>query len=243
MPRSSFPLVNDRANSNLKFPLTQVRDPSNGDFNNWNACYPGPNMRWTNTGTITIDGIEWYDDAHLTMRGDPTEQSGGNYATIGLNTGANHDCNALWKCDPIDATERQVRGLYFINYTNGVKFRPRISGVALQYSKQDGATKYYDLGYKRSYNVWDKRGDLGYEGVNSNNSFWGVARKGKYGDPFHDPEYRLSGVLFHFETTWKSGSPIDCNVYIKNLRFITDAKQQGTPYYNNNYRIWGWDVK
>lgn len=225
------------------FPLTQVRDPrSSGGFHNWNACEPGPNMRWSNPGAITIGGNSWKSDSTLDMYGNPTSNSG-DYTTLRLNTGSNHDCNALWKCESRDATERQVRGLYFINYTNGAKFRPRVSGVALQYSTSSGLTKYYDLGYRGSYNVSNKDGGLGYEGTETSNYFWGVGVKGKYGDPFHDPNYCLSGVLFHFETTFKTGSAVNCDVYIKGLRFITDAKQQSAPYYNNHYRVWGFKVK
>ena len=225
------------------FPLTQVRDPnSSGGFNTWNACYPGPGMKWSNPGDITIGGTKWSSDTTLDMYGDPTLNSG-NYTTLRLNTGANHDCNAVWKCEPRDATERQVRGLFFVNYTNGAKFTPRVSGVALQYSTSSGLTKYYDLGYRGSYNVFNRDGDLGYQGTSTSNSFWGVAATGKHGDPFHDPDYRLSGVLFHFETTWKSGSAVNCDVYIRGLRFITDGKQLSTPYYNNHYRVWGWAVK
>ena len=230
--------------ANLTFPLTQVRDPSSsGGFHNWNACNPGPNMKWSNPGAITIGGNKWNSDATLSMYGNPTEDTGGDYTTLRLNTGANHDCNALWKCEPRDATERQVRGVFYKNYTNGVKFRPRVSGVALQYSTSSGLTKYYDLGYKGNYKTHSRYGDIGYEGTSTSNYFWAVGARGHYDNPFHDPQYRLSGVLFHFETTWKSGSSANCDVYIKGLRFITDAKQQSTPYYNNHYRVWGWSAK
>lgn len=229
--------------ANETYPLTQVKDPSNsGGFHNWNACVPGPGMKWSNPGAITIGGTKWSSGATLEMYGDPTLSSG-NYTTLRLNTGANNDCNAVWKCEPRDATERQVRGLFFVNYTNGAKFKPRVSGVALQYATSSGLTKYYDLGYRGSYNVYNRDGDLGYQGTTMNNYFWGVGVKGKYGDPFHDPDYRLSGVLFHFETTWATGSAVNCDVYIKGLRFITDAEQQSVPYYNNLYRVWGWQVK
>ena len=223
-----------------EFPLHQNKNPQGANISSWPKCYPGPNMKWTDPGDITVQGTKWSSDSHLSMSGDPVAGT----ATIKLNTGANHDCNALWYCDKSDATERLVRGIYFKTWTNNVKFRPRISGVALQYKHANGAVKYFGLNYRGKWYTSYGDGSLGYEGTDQNHHFTAVGAPGQTdGSTFHDKDFVFSGVLFHYETTFKTGSAIWCDTYVKDLRFITDGNTNANPTYNNKYRVWGWRVK
>ena len=221
------------------FKLHRSIDPAK--ISNWSneaQVYPGYSMSWSNPGDVSIQGKTWKSDVSLTMSGDPTSSTN---ARIMLNTGANHDCNALWSTPKEYISERLVRGVYFKNYTNQAKFRPRISGVALQYKNLSGGTKYVGLGYRGTYYTLKSTENLGYEGGTSTNDFYGVANLNTTdGNVFDDINYMLSGVLFHFETTWKSGSAVDCSVWINTLRFITQSNvQHASIYYNEKYRIWG----
>ena len=226
-----------------EFPLHQNKNPQ-GDSNiaSWPKCYPGSSMKWSNPGDLTIQGTKWTGDTPLTMSGDPVAGT----ATIRLNTGANHDCNALWSCDYDKASERLVRGIYFNTWTNEAKFRPRISGVALRYSPANGSGRWKDFGlfYRDKWYTSYGDGSLGYEGANRNHHFTAVGAPGQSdGSTFHNKDYVLTGVVFHYETTFKTGSAIDCDTYVSNLRFITDGSTNANPTYNNNYRVWGWRVK
>lgn len=225
-----------------EFLLHQNKNPQ-GDSNigNWPKCYPGSSMKWTDPGDINIQGTKWSSDSHLSMGGDPVAGK----ATISLNTGANHDCNALWSCDKSDATERLVRGIHFKTWTNAAKFRPRISGAALQYKNANtGSVKYFGLNYRETWYTSYGDGSLGYEGTDQNHHFTAVgAPWANDGSPFHNKDFVLSGVLFHYETTFKTGSAIWCETYVKDLRFITDGNTNANPTYNNKYRVWGWRVK
>ena len=111
-----------------------------------------PNVHATNgwtsydngKGEYTVQGKKWPNDARMQFYGDPTTKlnDGNNWAYMKLNTGANHDCNIFWGSNDVyKNTERQVRGIYFRHHTNGAKFRPRITGVALRYSRSNGAIK------------------------------------------------------------------------------------------------------
>ena len=60
----------------LEFPLVQVANPDNGGFHNWNATYPGPNMRWTNPGDVKVNGTTWSGDTNIDASGDPTTSDG-----------------------------------------------------------------------------------------------------------------------------------------------------------------------
>jgi len=209
------------------------------DYRNEPQVWPGQYMSWSNPGDVTIQGTKWSSDANLTMTGDPTSATN---AVIKLNTGANHDCNALWSCPKDYATERLVRGVFFRNYTNKATFRPRISGVALQYKKADGTTRYSGLGYRSNYYTEDKGGELNYEDGYSTNEFWavGYGQNHEDGSPWDETDWMFSGVLFHFETTWKMGSAEDCIVWINSLRPITQGNIQPVHiWYGNKWRIWG----
>ena len=238
--------------ANLALSCTQVLDPRGylSAIESGRQLYPAQSgNRWlswnSGSGKFRIQNHEWGNDARLDVSGDPTSSSGGR---IRLNTGANHDCNCFWGApDNNSAHERQVRGIYFKHYTNGAKFRPRITGVALQY--QDGRNvRWVGLrdrwNAKGDYCMYNSGGTLPYEGTSTSNYFWGVAKRGTYdGNLFHTNNWRWSGVLFHYETTWKSGSAINCDVYIKNLRPILDAGTSDTPYYNHKFRVWGYEYK
>lgn len=232
--------------------LPRVIDPSRaiGSIESGPQVYPALSgnawKTWSSgNGKFKIQNHEWGNDAQLHCTGDPTSSSGGR---IRLNTGANHDCNCFWGApDDNSAYERQVRGIFFKHWTNGAKFRPRITGVALQY--QDGRNVRW-VGLRDRWNakgdacLYNSGGTLPYEGTSTSNYFWGVSKRGTYdGNMCHTSNWRWSGVLFHYETTWKSGGAIDCDVYIKNLRPILDAGQSDTPYYNDKRRVWGFNYK
>nr|BDD46402.1 hypothetical protein 1 [Pelagibacterales bacterium] len=224
--------------------LYQCRSPNNGAISYNKPVFPGPNSGWTTwdkgQGKYTIQGKTWDNDAKLQWaNSDPTSNSWGY---LKLNTGANHDCNAFWGCSPRDGTERLVRGVYFKHHTNGAKFRPRITGVALRYANPSNNQLYhFGLTYRGAYYDYDRGGTLPYEGTSTSNWWYGVAAKSGMpdGDWFHNSNLVWTGVLFHFETTWKSGGATDCIVYIKELRSIIDSNKNSTPSYNNKYRVWG----
>lgn len=229
----------------IEMRLHQNLDPSSSSPERLAQVYPAydkSKMAWSTPGQRTVNGVTWKNDATLQCSGDPTESSG---AVLQVNTGANHDMNALWSCGRDDTTERLVRGVYFRNCTNGAKFRPRITGVALVYRHDNNGEWYQGLQYRS--NRYDYHADgigLNYEGTSTGNYYWGVAKKQQSGtEPFHNHLMRLSGVLFHVETTWKSGGAEDCKVYIDRLRFITDGDTYPSPTYYDNYRIWGMQVK
>ena len=213
---------------------------SYSDWTNANKTYPAPgHMSWKHVGDVTIQGTKWKGDTTITASGDPTSN---NKASLGINTGANHDANVLWLGTGSYATERQVRGIYFRTYTNQAKFRPRITGVALRYMDMRGNIYYHGLHYRSDAYEHSTGGSLNYEGGDSSHYYWGVGKTGQTdGAHFHQDKV-LQGVLFHMETTWKSGSAEWCYCYIWNLRFICDAKQQSSPYYNNLHRVWGVNV-
>ncbi len=226
------------------FPLVQVKNPynmSSSDWTNANQTYPAQgHMEWKQVGDVNIQGKTWSGDTTISASGDPTSSS---RASLGINTGANHDANVLWSCSPSKATERQVRGVYFRTYTNQTKFRPRISSVALQYTASNNAISYVGLNYRDANYTHSSGGSLNYEGGDTSHYWWGVGNCSMPdGDPYHQDK-RLTGVLFHMETTWKSGSAVDNWCYVSNLRFICDAKRDSTPYYNNHYRMWGLKVQ
>lgn len=230
----------------LTFPLVQVKDPntlsaSASGWSNQNGVHPVPgHMDWKHVGDVTIQGKKWSGDTTISASGDPTTSK---KASLGINTGANHDANVLWLGTGSYATERQVRGIYFRTYTNQAKFKPRISGVALRYINSRGAIYYHGLHYRSDGYEHSTGGSLNYEGGDSLHEYWGVGKTNSTdGAHFHNPDMKLQGVLFHMETTWKTGSAEWCYCYIYNLRFICDAKQQSSPYYNNLYRVWGVDV-
>nr|BDD46135.1 hypothetical protein 34 [bacterium] len=234
--------------SKLPFALPRVITPVNNKSatENQPAVYPGPNTGWTSwdsgSGEFWIQEQSWKNDAKLQCSGDPTSTSN---AVVKLNTGANHDCNCFWGSNsPEKCTERNVRGLYMRIYTNGAKFQPRISCAAL---------RYYDLSNGRYYNYGLARDKVGtlcvhssgtwpYFGTDSTNYWYGVAlTTSLYGDEnsAHNTNRVWVGCLFHYESTWKTGSAVDCNVYINRLRPIFDAGREPNPVYNNRHRVWG----
>lgn len=227
----------------VKLGLYQCKNPSNAAVARNNPVFPGPNSGWTTynngSGKYTIQGSTWNNDARLEWaNSDPTSSSWGY---LKLNTGANHDCNAFWGCAPRDGTERLVRGVYFKHHTNGVKFRPRITGVALRYANPNtNATFHYGLTYRGTNYTSSTEGTLPYEGTSTSNWWYGVGATNKSDNPyFNDPNLVWTGVLFHYETTWKSGSAADCIVYIKELRPIICSSTSSSPSYNDKYRVWG----
>ena len=225
------------------FPLVQVKNPSNMSYSDWtnaNRTYPAPSMNWTHVGDVTVQGKKWSGDTPITASGDPTSSS---KASLGIMTGANHDANVLWLGTGSNCTERQVRGIYFRTYTNQSKFRPRISGVALRYMASNGAIYYHGLNYRNDDFTHSKGGSLNYEGGDSSHHYWGVGKTNSTDGAYFHQDKVLQGVLFHMETTWKTGSAEWCYCYIWNLRFICDAKRESAPYYNNHYRMWGVSVK
>jgi hypothetical protein len=226
------------------FPLVQVKDPigmSYSDWTNTNQTYPAPgHMDWKHVGDVNVQGTKWKGDTTISASGDPTTNKP---ASLGINTGANHDANVLWLGTGVNCTERQVRGIYFRTYTNGAKFRPRISGVALRYMAPNGAIYYQGLHYRSNGYEHSSGGSLNYEGTDSSHEWWGVAKSGTNdGNNFHQDKV-LQGVLFHMETTWKSGASVWNYCYVWNLRFICDSKRESNPNYNNQYRVWGWSAK
>jgi hypothetical protein len=226
-----------------EFPLIRVKSPYNTSWGSVPRLYPSNNssgMAWSNPGDVTIQGKKWSGDTPITASGDPTSSS---RASLGIMTGANNDANTLWSCSDTKATERQVRGVYFRTYTNQSRFRPRISGVALQYKSSNGQTSYCGLNYRTADYTRDHGGSLNYEGGDSLHDWWGIGSYGMPdGTPFHQDK-KLSGVLFHMETTWKTGSAEWCYCYVYDLRFICDAGQGSNPVYNDKHRIWGFNVK
>lgn len=223
----------------IDFPLVKVTNPSNVTYNGWtdaNRAYPAPVMEWKHVGDVTVQGTKWTGDTPITASGDPTTNKP---AQLTINTGANHDANVLWLGAGSNCTERQVRGIYFRTYTNEAKFRPRITGVALRYMASNGAIYYHGLNYRSTDYTHSKGGSLNYEGGDSSHYYWGVAATGQSdASSFHHDKV-LQGVLFHMETTWKSGGAENCTCYIWNLRFICDARQNSAPFYNETYRMWG----
>jgi hypothetical protein len=219
-----------------EFPLYKE---TNSSLENQNNVYPGYPMSWVHKGKTTIQGKNWDGDSTLQCSGDPTMSQ--SWASIKLNTGSNHDCNVVWQTS--NPTEQQVRGVYFRHHTNGAKFRPRISGVAMQYRSSSNAIKYVGLHYRETNYSKQSGGTIPYEGTGTSNAWWGVADcTMPDGDPYHNG-WRWSGVLFHFETTFKTGSAVDCIAYINRLRPICDGAKNATPSYNNKYRQWGVMVK
>ena len=227
----------------IDLPLVQVKDPigmSYSDWTNSNRAYPTPDMSWKHVGDVTVQGKKWSGDTTITAGGDPTTNKP---ASLGINTGANHDANVLWLGTGSLATERQVRGVYFRTYTNGAKFRPRISGVALRYMDSRGNIYYTGLNYRSSDYTHSSGGSLNYEGTDSSHYWWGIGNCSMPdGDPYHQDKV-LQGVLFHMETTWKSGGAEWCYCYVWNLRFICDSQRDSNPNYNNKYRMWGVTAK
>lgn len=230
-----------------RLPLFQCKAPNNGAISYNNPVFPGKNYGWTTwnsgSGEYTVQGVKWKNDAKLDWaNSDPTSNSWGY---LKLNTGANHDCNAFWGCSPSDGTERLVRGVYFKHHTNGAKFRPRITGVALRYANPNtNAIYHYGLTYRGNYFTYAREGTLPYEGTSTSNWWYGVGKYSTNDNPyFHDRSLVWTGVLFHFETTWKSGGAEDCIVYIKELRPIIDGNTNSTPSYNNKYRVFGTKIK
>ena len=228
----------------LTFPLAKVESPYNTNWSNTPKLYPSNDaskMSWKHKGDVTIQGKKWSGDTTINASGDPTSSS---RASLGINTGANHDANVEWLCAGSDATERNVRGVYFNTYTNQSKFRPRISGVALRYLTTSGSLYYHGLHYRSDGYEHSTGGSLNYEGGDSLHNYWGVGKTNSTdGAHFHNKNMLLTGVLFHMETTWKTGSAEWCYCYVYNLRFIFDAGTSSTPTYNNKYRIWGITVK
>ena len=231
----------------LTYPLEQVKSPYNIDYGGWTnrkGLYPSNDasaMSWKHKGDVNIQGKKWSGDTTITASGDPTTNKP---ASLGINTGANHDANVEWLCAGTNATERQVRGVYFRTYTNEAKFRPRISGVALRYLTTSGALYYHGLHYRSDGHEHSSGGSLNYEGGDSSHYYWGVGKTNSTdGAHFHDKNKVLTGVLFHMETTWKSGSAVWCWCYVWNLRFIFDGGRGSSPNYNNKYRMWGVDVR
>lgn len=230
----------------LELPLHQNIDPFKDSAFYLAQTYPavGKNdqMAWSTPGQQTIQGDTWKNTTNLDCSGDPTSRDG---AALRVNTGANQDMNALWECSRDQTSERMVRGVWFKNWTNGAKFRPRITGVALVYRHDNNGRWYQGLQYRSNrYDYHEDGKGLNYEGTSTGNYYMGVAKKQQSAtEPFHNKDMRLSGVIFHVETTWKTGSAEWCNVYITSLRFITDGDGYPSPTYHNNYRIWGLQVK
>ena len=227
----------------IEFPLVKVQSPSSMSYSDWtnaNRAYPAPNMEWKHVGDVTVQGTKWSGDTTISASGDPTSS---NKASLGINTGANHDANVLWIGAGSACTERQVRGLHFRTYTNGANFRPRITGVALRYMAPNGAIYYHGLNYRDNDYTHSSGGSLNYEGTDSTHHYWGVGKTNSTDAAYFHQDKVLQGVLFHMETTWKTGSAVWNYVYIWNLRFICDAKRESNPYYNNLHRVWGWQVK
>jgi hypothetical protein len=229
--------------ANLALTAYQCKSPSNGAISSNKPVYPGPSSGWTTwdsgSGKYTIQGKTWNNDARLTVSGDPTSST---YAYIKLNTKANHDCNTFWGCSPGNGTERLVRGVYFRHHTNGGKYDPRITGVALRYANpKTNAQYHYGLTYRGGHYTHSTEGAMPYFGTSSTNWWYGVASGNSTpdGKHFNDSNLVWTGVIFHFETTWHSGSSADQIVYIKDLRPIIDSTKNSSPSYNNKYRLWG----
>ncbi len=219
----------------------QVLDPSRhlSYIINEGPRHPGGKYRhyWKPWEKSWIQGKYWENDSTLQAGGDPT---GHDWSYIKLNTGANHDCNIFWGCDKADATERKIRGVYFKHHTNQAKFRPRLSGVALVYVNSNGSNLYQGIHTPNAGTfVSSHAGSMAYEGGDQSHFYWGVAGGwGSDGARYHESDYRFRGVLWHYETTWKSGSAADCIIYLKDLRFIMDAGNSSTPEYTNHWRVW-----
>ena len=228
------------ANTTLKLYKCVAPSGGNGAYENQHAVYPSPiSNGWiSNYGSTSIQGTTWSNDSTLSCSGDPTTSQG---ATIRLNTGANHDCNCFWgNTRYSELSEHMIRGIHFRNFTNQTKFRPRITGVALVFVNSSNTKKYMGLQYRDSGYYKDVSGHIKYEGGSTGNYWWATAKTGTSdGNYFHNSSYRWAGVLFHYETTWKSGSSTNCDVYITRLRPIVDCNTNATPYYNNKYRVWG----
>ena len=222
--------------------LYQCKAPSgsNSDIEGQHAVYPSQvSNGWiTNYGNTSVQQTVWTNDSSLNCSGDPTTRDGGR---IRLHTGANHDCNCFWgNVNGSEVSERHVRGIHFRNWTNEVKFRPRITGVALVFINSSSTKRYMGLQYRDSGYYENVGGHIKYEGGNTGNYWWAVAKDGTAdGAYYHNSDYMWAGVLFHWESTWKSGSAVNCDVYISHLRPIVDCSTNSNPEYNNKYRVWG----
>lgn len=197
-------------------------------------------MEWAGKAEFSVGGDKWSNDNNLTMSGDPTTTTG---ATLRLNTHLNKDCNALWDvkaANTVTFSQRLIRGVHFYTYNNGSKHNPRITGVAMKYSKPGQSPKYVSLNYRSSNYCHTTDNSHGFPYIGTSKSAWwrGVAKKDNSdGDYFHQGWF-WSGVVFHWECTWKSGSAIDNDVYIWGLRPICDAGKSSNPTYTNNMRVW-----
>lgn len=186
-------------------------------------AFPGY-AQWANFATFSSQGDNWKHDTNISMSGDPTESSDSYNARIGLNTGANHDCNAFWgvTADSMTTGQRNVRGISFETKQIGnTLFKPRVSASALVWKNANGDVKRESL----SWDGGDK--SYKYQGTIENlttdwKSYWGLSKKDDSYFKWADPTYYWAGVIFHYESTWHSGSAIDSMVRIRNLRPILD---------------------
>lgn len=198
-------------------------------------------MEWVGKSEFNVGGDKWQNDNNLTMSGDPTSGVG---ATLRLNTSNNKDCNALWDvtaANTVTFTERQVRGLFFYTFNNGAKHNPRITGVAMKYSKPGQSPKYVSLHYRSSNYCSKTNNNNGFPYIGqSTSSYWqGVSKKDNSdGDYFHQGWF-WSGVVFHWECTFKVGSAINNDVYIWGLRPICDGGKSSNLTETSLTRVWG----
>ena len=186
-------------------------------------AFPGY-AQWANEAQFTSQGDTWKHDTSIQASGDPTESSDSYNAKIGLNTGANHDCNAFWgvTSDSMSGGQRMVRGISFETKQIGdTTFKPRVSASALVWKNASGDVKKESLSWDDENRAYRYSGTI--ENLSTTwKSYWGLSKKDDTYFKWADPTYYWAGVIFHFESTWHSGSARDSMVRIRNLRPILD---------------------
>lgn len=204
--------------------------------------YPGTST-WGNIPEFNSQGDTWKHDTGIQATGDPTEETDTYNAKIGLTTGASHDVNAFWGVSDSSMSKGQtgVRGVYFETKQIGdTNFKPRISGSAMVWKNANGDRKIESLSFDGADKAHSHSGAI--ENLTTSwRSYWGLSKKDDSWFKWADPSYYWAGVVFHYESTWSTGSTRDSMVRIRNLRPILDRDFAEKP--NNDgsspYAVWG----
>ena len=205
--------------------------------------FPGFPVQWSSVGEFNSQGDTWKHDAAIQATGDPTASPDSANAKIGLTTGASHDVNAFWGVESSSMSRGQtgVRGVYFETEQIGdTNFNPRISGSAMVWKNSNGDRKIESLSFDGADRAHTHSGTI--ENLTTSwKSYWGLSKKDDAWFKWADSNYYWAGVIFHFESTWKTGSSRDSMVRIRNLRPILDRDFNEKP--NNDvhgpYAVWG----
>ena len=204
-------------------------------------AFPG-SCGWGNVATFSSQGDSWTHDVNIDMGGDPTMERDSENAEIGLLTGANHDCNAFWgvQSSSMSTGQTGVRGVYFETRQNdSQKFKPRISASAMVWKNSNGDRKIESLSWDGANKAHSHSGTI--ENLTTDwKSYWGLSKKDDRYFKWADPTYYWAGVIFHYESTWATGSVTDSYVRIRNLRPILDRDFNEAPNNDNSspHAVW-----